>query len=161
MTIPKYRVWDIENKKMLTGDDVLFQWETMEAKEMESIKKRFRFDMREEFIKNLQRKFVFMQFTGHLDKAEKEIYMDDIVANHWYDVNNNFIGRLWVVKYGMHSINNLDYYSNSGEGFYYDAQNGIDDDTYNIANLPYDEDKGIEIIGNVHENPKFSEKLKC
>ena len=103
-------------------------------------------------------RYIIVQYTGLKDKNGKEIYTGDIVKNHWYDVNGKFIGGLWVVKYGMHSIEGQDYYSNSGEGFYFDAQSGIDDDTYNIANLPFDEDKGgIEIIGNVFENPEIME----
>ena len=102
--------------------------------------------------------WVLMQYTGLKDRDGKEIYEGDIVKNHWYDANGKFIGGLWVVKYGMHSIEEQDYYSNSGEGFYFDAQSGIDDDTYNIANLPADEDRGgIEIIGNIHENPELLE----
>lgn len=101
---------------------------------------------------------ILMQYTGKKDRDKKEIYEGDIVKNHWYSCSGKFIGGLWVVKYGMHSIEGQDYYSNSGEGFYFDAQSGIDDDTYNIANLPSDEDKGgIEIVGNVFENPEIME----
>ena len=100
--------------------------------------------------------YIFVQYTGRKDRDNKEIYKGDIVKNHWYDCNGKFIGGLWVVKYGMHSIEGQDYYSNSGEGFYFDAQSGIDDDTYNIANLPSDDDRGgIEIVGNIYEDPKL------
>ena len=145
----KYRAWDIENKRMLYNVGFSFNdcgmMIELERPMMSGKGVFFTFPIED---------FILMQFTGLKDKAGKEIYEGDIVKNHWYAYSCNFIGTFWVVKYGMHRVEGNDYYSNSGEGFYYDAT-GIDNETYNIANLPCDEDKGIEIIGNIHENQEL------
>ena len=145
----KFRAWDKKKKKMFYLDGIihlhlgLIAWTFSSPDEV--------------YVCGGKRdNGILMQYTGLKDKNGKEIYEGDIVKNHWYDANGKFIGGLWVVKYGMHSIEGQDYYSNSGEGFYFDAQSGIDDDTYNIANLPSDK-RGIEIVGNIFENSELME----
>ena len=99
-----------------------------------------------------------MQYTGLKDKNGKKIYEGDIVRNHWYSVSGNFLGRNWVVKYGGHSVHGQDYYSNYADGFYFDSESGVDDETYNIQCLPCDEGGKFEIIGNIYENPELLEE---
>lgn len=97
--------------------------------------------------------FIVMEYTG-LTTNGKDVYEGDIAVNHWYNSVGRFIGKKWVVKYGEHDVEGLDYYSNVAEGFYFNEIDGVE--TYNIVSLPNDAEKGgIEIVGNIYENPDF------
>lgn len=88
------------------------------------------------------------QYTGLKDKTGKEIYEGDIIKNYWYNCNGKFIGGLYVVKFGEH-LTSLDYYACAAYGWY--AANN--EETHTLHNLP--QDNGIEVIGNIHENPEL------
>jgi uncharacterized phage protein (TIGR01671 family) len=75
--IYKFRAWDKKNKRMLNWNEMIFREAIAETPEMRMV--RFRIDLTENFLKNIQREFDLMQFTGLLDSEEKEIYEGDII----------------------------------------------------------------------------------
>ncbi len=92
------------------------------------------------------------QWTGLKDKGGKEIYKGDIVKNHWWgDGDVGFLGEEWVVKFGKHESNGNDVYTRDAYGWYYESKG----ETFSLVNLP--QSKGIEIVGNIYENPDFVE----
>lgn len=95
--------------------------------------------------------FAIMQFTGLHDKNGNPIFEGDIVKSHWYRSDGEWIGGIWEVKYGEHSVDGNDFYSNYAIGFYFDKPH----ETYNIATIPFDKDKGLEVIGNIWEHPEL------
>ncbi len=101
--------------------------------------------------------YIPLQCTGQRDKRDILIYEGDIVKNNWFDNGGNFIGTLSVVEYGLHSTDGEDYYTSISEGFFF---NGINGETFSINNLPFDEDRGIEILGNTYENPELLKEQK-
>ena len=89
-------------------------------------------------------KFISEQFTGLHDKNGKEIYEGDIVKTHQFGfANGGEIERETIcgVKY---------FEDNTAFGFH---PIGSDDLGYIEPALCSDE--GIEIIGNIHENPEL------
>jgi len=94
------------------------------------------------------------QFTGLLDKNGVEIYEGDIVRNNWDNSFGEFIGGLWIVKYGEHSTDGFDYYSSDAFGFFYEnikPDKSYGNETYNIRSLPSNGKNDIEVVGNIFE----------
>jgi len=92
------------------------------------------------------------QYTGLKDKNGVEIYEGDIVKNDWRSVHGKFIGDVWVVMFGEHETS-LDYYATSAYGFFYRNSKGEDHTPY----LPTERGDGVEVIGNIHQNPELLE----
>ena len=139
----KFRAWDKERK----------MWLEINAIDFENKKVYLKGGEIRDFTK-----VDIMQYTGLKDRHNKEIYEGDIVKNNWFRCDGEFIGGNWVVRYGGHSIDGQDYYSSWGCGFYFDRCDGVENETYNIIQIPFDKNKGIEIIGNVCENPELIKK---
>ena len=94
-------------------------------------------------------------FTGLKDKNGKEIYEGDIVRNHWYRINGDYLGHDWVVKFGEHMTSG-DYYNCDAYGWYVEGINPeADEPEHTLHDLPADGDKGVEVIGNIYENPEL------
>ena len=89
------------------------------------------------------------EYTGLHDKTGKEIYEGDIVKNYWWNVDHQFIGDNWVIKFGEYDDSEIDYGSR-GTGFYCENEDGEQEGFLNLPN-----DKGIEVIGNIYENPEL------
>ena len=90
---------------------------------------------------SVSRRLVLMQYTGLKDKNGKEIYEGDIIKYHYfYFADGSEIEKEHVcsVKYDD-SFANFD--AMDKEGFAHFLGNASDD--------------GIEIIGNIHENPEL------
>ena len=137
----KFRVWDTEQEIWIEDDFHI---------DRDGNIVRFDNDGREWVEPTSQKRYILMLYTGLQDKHGKEIYEGDIVFNHWTNINGRELGQRWVVKYGTHSVEGHDYYSNEAAGFYYDHGG----DTYNIISLPGE----VEIIGNRWENPELMEE---
>ena len=128
----KFRAWDLNNRKM---------YDTYIVDENGS------FCVDGDFTNNCEcseeDRVIQMQFTGSKDKNEKEIYEGDIVK--------------WT-------------YLNNGSPY---SQQGIVEFSDCAFKVPFtqilnqckglssiDEDKGIEVIGNIYKNPEFAEQKK-
>ena len=137
--IPKFRVWDKENEKMLVVNNIcnLF-WDTkfIECYELVSDTKGKQeyelIDHRIDF-----EDCVLMQSTGLFDVNDKEIFEGDIVKII-YD-GKPFIG---VVVYDL------------GEADF-KATNNHEDYGNNFQYLTVGE--SIEVIGDIYQNPEFAE----
>jgi len=145
----KFRAWATEVKEMVS--DVFFDnlevsvWG--EDGELEIVGDRI--------PNRLLQYCILMQFTGLKDKNGKEIYEGDIVRNHWYRINGDYLGHDWVVKFGEHMTSG-DYYNCDAYGWYVEGINPeADEPEHTLHDLPADGDKGVEVIGNIYENPEL------
>lgn len=96
--------------------------------------------------------FFLCQFTGLKDKNGKEIYEGDILKKHWFNVNNEWIGGEWVVRFGECNTTEIEH-GDQWIGFYCDRIN---------ACRPYDVNgehetilhckDALEVIGNIYED---------
>lgn len=150
--IPKYRAWDIEQKKMLSPSEVLFQQEIIEDEEMCAVRTRMKFDLTRTFFKELERKYIFLQFIGLLDRKGFEIYAGDIVhvwseydkGKRIYDEGNWEVywrNDRWHLRRGGEDFDNGDYYQGD-ECPWPDVDNWT----------PNEEGSRMEIVGNIHQN---------
>lgn len=78
-----------------------------------------------------------------------DVYEGDIIKNHWFSVNQEFIGDVWAVKFGEHRTSE-DYYTSEAYGWYAENSNG---EMCNLCQLPYD--SIIEILGTVFEDSEL------
>jgi len=137
----KFRVWDSQ-KKCMYGARQLY-WEN---------------DGTFDFYKGSGIKMdvslgdALMQYTGLKDKNGVEIYEGDIVKNHWHNVLGKDIGSIWEVKFGEYDNSDLEWGS-PGLGFYCESPTEYRQNT--PTEIPTDEDNGIEVIGNIYENPEL------
>ena len=143
----KFRVWDKKENKWLMGYEYdnlggfsLFG-EIMLFGEWSGVLDKYLFSKENHNYEDL----VVMQYTGLKDKNGKEIYEGDIC----YPVRNT---EPYVVAFGTHETCEGDYYSSTAHGFYLKA---VYPEPYiSERSLPYYH--GIEIIGNIYENPELS-----
>lgn len=141
----KFRAWDEENKEMDYEPQVT---EAVFRNASESVNYLIELSQKED-------KNIWMQYTGLKDMRGVEIYEGDIVKNHWHDINMKDIGALWGVCFGEH-LTSADYYASEAYGWYAEKINATDDErTNSLHDLAHDKDKGIEIIGNIYENPEL------
>jgi len=98
-------------------------------------------------------KIIYEQCVGLWDKNSILIFEGDIIKNYWNNVNGEFIGRNWIVKFGKHDTSD-DYNSETAWGFYAEAG----EEEHSLHNLPCNNDGSIEIIGNIHEDKELEGK---
>jgi len=126
----KFRAWDSGNKKMVIVKDIVF----LEDGVLAGYKTIGGLDL-------TINKPEIMQYTGLKDKNGKEIYEGDIVES------GN--GRIWTVQFGEF------FYTEPkqlvrGYGFYIQP---VEEELKREGNgFLY---KGVEIIGNIYENPEL------
>ena len=90
-----------------------------------------------------------MQYTGLKDKNGKEIYESDILRNKWIDVFGKDIGQKWQVKFGEYDNSDIEYGSSGNIGFFCESATRQQEGLNNLSG------DGIEVIGNIYENPKL------
>ena len=84
-------------------------------------------------------RMVIMQYTGLKDKNGVEIYFDDLVRDN--------DGLVYKVKYGG-------YFSKDGAGWGVHYYRCIPD-TFALDASPFQHELGLEVIGNICENPEL------
>lgn len=125
---PKFRAWDVHEKKMFTNDQLIIWNGNVYANDNPELN-----------VNNLKgwsidEKYL-MQSTGLKDKNGKEIYEDDIVRITLTDGFRYVVGEDGAVKYKL--------------GAFY-ILNGLDE--YLISDFHIDD---IEVVGNIYENPEL------
>jgi len=100
--------------------------------------------------------YIFMQYTGLKDKNRREIYEGDIVKTD-YSVFINKTSDIHVVKFGSYP-DNEGYACRDHWGFFIKnvARNYFDA----LSLGDYQDSRGIEVIGNIYENPELMEKIR-
>ena len=114
-------------------------------------------------ILNNAENVVEMQYTGIKDKNGKEIYEFDVVKNNWSDVCGNDIGGTYIVRFGLCEgpwEDSLDFLGWYGERCLSDSPYHRIGDTESLI-LPHDSgETGLEVIGNIFENPEYVQRTK-
>lgn len=125
----KFRAWDKEENKMISGDNFAFE----------------EYAPLNDLFHNNFKKFDFMQYTGCKDANGKEIYEGDLIRLE--GVDDREIGSTWehigkiVYKRGAFFVCYFDYYADGDEELICDAQ--VEFGT---------------VIGNVYENKELLEE---
>ena len=130
----KFRNWDKEKKKMEYRDfeDIMnYGW----------VQKAYFDD------------FVFMQYTGLKDKNGKEIYEGDIIRAYTFISEEDS-------KLNEYTIHQIKYMVDSDYPAF-DLDPFIDCESNGLSYMAVDIDScGVEVIGNIYENPKLLEQAK-
>lgn len=128
--IIKFRAWNKKDKKMIYSSNFAYDSMFWMSVEIDSLMPK----EDEHFV---------MQFTGLTDKNGKEIYESDLVE--WED-------KILEVKIGGYmGVRNGESYNEAGYGVY-----GSDKDEKNVVGIGcFDQDKSVEVIGNIYENPEL------
>ena len=146
----KFRVWDKQSKKMRQLIDIVFNTGFGCEKNDNSIKLIWvkGYDCIEQKDIMLQRedKFELMQYTGLKDKNGKEIYEGDIVLFEDTEMStesgygDNFINK-GVIEYIEENC----------------CFNVTERQTAELADVLYEDNETLEVIGNIYENPELLE----
>lgn len=156
MTIPKFRAWDVHEKKMFTNAQLIVWNGNVYANDNSELN-----------VDNLKgwsidEKYL-MQSTDFFDKNEKEIFEDDIVKVTDTGVfGGTFIGRIiFLSTFGLYGFNMLDAKVLETKKFHKKSIGFLMRDfgicfTLAESNLKK-EQYTVEIIGNVWENPELLE----
>lgn len=127
----KFRAW---NYDILKGVWRMYEWDEVKSNCMAFFTNPERFT----FFKPIKKPHVIMQFTGLTDKNGKEIYEGDIVKHFDHD---GIIREIIFMK------GSSGYWT--GDEFISYASN------YHFEWKDLHKSDNIEIIGNIHENPKL------
>ncbi len=142
----KFRAWHLKEKKMVHSSEWFFDCEYNYL--------CFPFDS---FVDG--NNYELMQFTGLKDKNGKEIYEGDIVKYHWNNVNGQWIGGDWIVRFGEGDTCDLEF-GDTFIGFYLELLNNTPTNSFRdgehrtIAGI----NESLEVLGNIYENPEFLKK---
>lgn len=152
----KFRAWDKENKKIFYDTEVKYRTDlcvTLDG------------DLTENYIggdgsyavEYVNDNYNIMQYTGLKDKNGKEIYEGDII-------NQCGFFSIGIVRFGTYKRTN---FSNQDRqvkhhGFYFepipytDKYNNVRNN--NFLSLIEDEERGFEILGNIHQATEEQKK---
>ena len=121
----KFRAWDNRNKRM-------YPFELIELPYNENVNLDGQFDGL------VNREYLFMQYTGLLDKNGEEIYEGDIVSV--FDYDTEFLGHGKIVFYD----------------FSWCIEWICKDKNFTMMFSEwYEETKTVEVIGNIYENQEL------
>ncbi|HEM5098219.1 TPA: hypothetical protein U1359_000051 [Streptococcus suis] len=153
MVVPKFRVWDVHNKKMFTESELVIWNGNVYANDYQKIFKSFIEEARGLVGYNVDDKYL-MQSTGLFDKNGKEIFEGDVAV--YLDGDNNPIYENAVVKFGQHTNMNTIYEREPVYiGLYIEGQRGTA--TFDVDRMYNDCEGRLTIIGNIYENPELVE----
>ena len=100
-------------------------------------------------------KFILMQSTGLKDKNGIEIYEGDVVRH------SPILTDISIIKYGEFGVPNFETesYQETALGWYFENASDLKDIAPFNMTVPVNNEyiKGIEVIGNVYENPELLE----
>ena len=130
---PKFRAWDVHEKKMFTNDQLIIWNGNVYANDNSELN-----------VNNLKgwsidEKYL-MQSTGLKDKNGKEIYEGDIVK----------------YKYGVNTFTEAVTYNKDFAGFGLVDDDGYGGTVFTFGELAEDVDfSSLEVAGNIYENPEL------
>ena len=144
----KFRAWDKKCKIMLVGEHVKVRLFAGSA-EVESAYGRGDTDSTDKWDKN---DYILMQYTGLKDKNGKGIYEGDVVEYKSAMWRKEQIARVLFGRYfhqnegGYNGVDCLGFFLADEEGDCIFCDDG------------WDKDAGIEVVGNIYENPELLDK---
>lgn len=141
----KFRAWDKKKKKMCThgfyiraeGQWVIFDDEDGGKSGL------WEHDISEDYELEL------MQFTGLLDRNNREIWEGDIVQIHFYH-DPDYEKVIGFIKW-IESLLGFSIYVKTGNLFSVDFKTGGD----------FGNKRAVEVIGNIYENPELLESFNA
>lgn len=132
MRVPKFRAWDVHEKKMFTNAQLIVWNGNVYANDNS--------ELNADKLKgwSIDEKYL-MQSTGMVDKNGKEVFEGDIVKiPEDYEVFGKNAGEILKVAFDKGCFR-LKRPNSKGRGFYFEDNNTV------------------EIIGNIYENPELLE----
>lgn len=138
--IPKFRAWDIHNKKMFTNEELIVWNDNVYANDRRklTVDKLKGWSVSDKYL---------MQSTGLFDKNGTEIFEGDLLSCDG--------GMPHIVKFGRWIYEEDLGYKIKNIGFYIDSSY---DNTEWFQGIDYENTPiKFEIIGNIYENPELME----
>lgn len=134
MRVPKFRAWDVHEKKMFTNDQLIIWNGNVYAND--------NFELNVNNLKgwSIDEKYL-MQSTGLKDKNGKEIFEGDIVKFSDCDDEVYITPVVWDKNYACFGVSFSGGYPIS----------------FDYLEEFYTELKDIEVVGNIYENPELLE----
>lgn len=130
MRVPKFRAWDVHEKKMFTNDQIIIWNDNIYVNDSSNLNA--------DNLKgwSIDEKYL-MQSTGLVDWEGVEVYEGDIVKiPDDYDKFGRNAGEILKVAFDSGCFR-LKRPNSKGRGFY------------------FEDDNTVEIIGNIYENPEL------
>ena len=132
----KFRAWDKEDNRLKRVTLMDFPGWSVCVQNQEEY---YEIGDRNSFKNEETDRCILMQYTGLKDKNGVEIYFDDLVRDN--------DGLVYKVKYGG-------YFSKDGAGWGVHYYRCIPD-TFALDASPFQHELGLEVIGNIWENPEL------
>src|SRR3990167_1661585 len=150
--ILKFRVWDAENKKILSWSEIWHSVVLLPREHLDGFNKDVYFPFISLAIQSPETKYIVQQFTGYKDNNNKEIYEGDIVKTDPAHITN-------LLRFDENPV------YTKGEimwlcGGFKVGQSGIGATWLGNFVACHCCPCGLEIIGNVLENPELLEETK-
>lgn len=157
MRVPKFRAWDVREKKMFTNDQLIIWSGNVYANDNSKLKV--------DNLKgwNIDEKYL-MQSTGLKDKNGKEIFEGDVVELHRFTKNYHKNGGLYegeetlvgAVIYG-YTVDDIKYFGKVYPPSWLFKNRYRELDFSDFSGI---HEESFKVIGNIYQNPELIEKVE-